>query len=147
MLLACIGFSVLGLHTLKQAKLRQLDDRAQVLAFYSSPVVTIGDTESGAKILASLESDPTIESARILDENWNEVASFGLPLTSKDLAPGLISNGHRFVNLSHIEVIKPVVVGGNRLGTVYVRANTQDLMAQMQEFGRIRSRGSRRFWC
>jgi signal transduction histidine kinase/ActR/RegA family two-component response regulator/HPt (histidine-containing phosphotransfer) domain-containing protein len=136
LLLACVGFALNGVHTLRAAKVRRLGDQARMVAYHAPPVLTARNKSAGERLLASLHSDTTVEVACILDDEMRIVASYGM--ISPNMVPVVTaSEGHRFVDFGHIEVMHPVLVAGEDIGSVYIRANTQDLQKQVQEFARI----------
>ena len=75
--MACAGFAVNGVQTLQQAKVRQLSDQVKMVVFHASPVLALRSKEAGLRLLSSLESDPTIEVACILDNKMEIIASYG----------------------------------------------------------------------
>jgi signal transduction histidine kinase/ActR/RegA family two-component response regulator/HPt (histidine-containing phosphotransfer) domain-containing protein len=136
LLFACVGFALNGVHTLRVAKVRQLADQAKMVAFHASPVLTLRNKEAGERLLASLDSDETIEIACILDEKLQIVASYGSVMP--DMVPVVTpSEGSRFIDFGHVEVMQSVLIAGQDIGSVYLRANTQDLQRQMIDFARI----------
>lgn len=136
LLLACVGFVVNGVQTLRSAKIDQLADQAKMVAFHASPVLTLRNREAGERLLASLHSDTTVEAACILDENFKIVATYG-PITPDTIPEVKPSNGHRFIDFGHVEVMQSVMVYGQEIGSVYVRANTEDLQKQLSDFASI----------
>lgn len=136
LVLACAGFALNGVQTLRKAKVRQLSDQVKMVAFHASPVLTLRNTEAGEKLLASLQSDSTIEVACVLDENLQIIAMYG-DLPPAELHPETAKNGYRFIDFRHMEVIQSVTVGGHHIGSIYVRANTQDMQAQLFHFAHI----------
>ena len=136
LVLACAGFALNGVQTLRQAKVRQLSDQVKMVAFHASPVLTLRSKQTGEQLLKSLEADPTIEVACILDDKMEIIASYGTaPL--KATPEMCASDGHRFIDFGHVDVIRTVAVSGENLGSIYVRANTKDMQSQMLDFARI----------
>ncbi|MCB9937165.1 MAG: response regulator [Planctomycetaceae bacterium] len=135
LLMACIGFAWHSVDTLCDAKGRQLRDRAEIIAFQAGPALALRDVERGKQLLASLQTDSTMEEARLYGNDrtvlatWGEQQSFTAPVQSP--------KGYRFIGFSQVEVVHSVVVGSQRLGTVYLRANTSDLMQRFIDFAWI----------
>ena len=136
LLLACVGFVVNGVQTLRSAKIDQLADQAKMVAFHASPVLTMRSREAGERLLASLHSDTTVEAACILDENLKIVSTYG-PITADTIPVVKPLSGHRFIDFGHVEVMQSILVAGQEIGSVYVRANTEDLQRQLSEFASI----------
>lgn len=135
LVLACIGFSWHGINHLREAKGHQLRDQAEIIAFQAGPAIAISDQQRAEAILASLQTDPTIEEARIYRRDRKIIASWGEQRTVT--APVYNPRGYRFIGYKHVEVLYPVTVGTQRLGFIYIRANTSDLQASFAEFARI----------
>ena len=127
LILVSIGFALYGAHLLRDGKFVQLEDRAKVLAFYSAPIVTVRDELAGRRLLESLESDTTIEVARIYDRNHRLLASFGADSAESDAANTAETWRHWLLNCGFVEIRHPIEVGQSTIGTIYLRANTQDL--------------------
>lgn len=136
LMMACVGFALNGVHTLRQAKARHLADQAKMVAFHAAPVLTLRSKEAGTKVLAFLHSDSTVEVACILDHKMQPIAVYGRE-TAAPVAPPSGQEEQRFIGFSHVEVIQPVTMGGQVIGNVFVRANTRDLQEQLINFGYI----------
>ena len=136
LVLACAGFAINGVQTLRQAKVRQLCDQVKMVAFHASPVLTLRSKAAGERLLGSLYSEPTIEVACILDEKLEIIASYGA--APEQATPEMaMSEGHRFVDFGHVDVVQSIAIGGQQIGSIYVRANTKDMQAQLIDFAQI----------
>lgn len=135
LVLACVSFAWYGANSLRDAKGRQLRDQAEIIAFQSAPAVAMRDEARATEMLSSLQTDPTIEEARIYGRDRKIVATWGDQRTAT--APVYSSRGYRFIGYKHVEVLHPVIVGSQRLGAVYIRANMTDLHARFGDFIRI----------
>ncbi len=133
LLMTCLGFLAIGIHTLRVAKVRQLEERAKLLALYSSPIITLRNSAAGERLLASLYSDATIETACVYDAERVCVAKWG-PVGPSAFPADL--DTYRFVGWQHLEVIEPVHAAGQNLGYIFLRANTDDLNAELAKFAR-----------
>lgn len=135
LLLACVGFAWHSVDTLCDAKGKQLRDRAQIIAFQAGPALALRDAERGEQLLASLQTDATMEEARLYGNDRKILATWGEQQSFT--APVYTPNGYRYIGLSQVEVVHNVVVGSQQLGTVYLRANTSDLIERFVEFAWI----------
>ena len=137
LIMAFLGFAVNGVQTLAAAKFRELENRAQLMAFYIGPVLTLRDPAAGEKAFASLEVDPTIEGAWLFDRNKQLVAKWG-SATDGPFATACSDRSNWRIPgvalLDKVSVAQPVIVAGQDIGTLYLRANSQDLEAQLAEF-------------
>lgn len=127
LVLACVGFAWYGINNLRDAKGRQLRDQAEVVAFQAGPAIAMRDQKRETGILSSLQTDTTIEEARIYGRDRKIIATWGEQRTVT--APVYNPRGYRFIGYKHVEVLHPVSVGNQKLGSIYIRANTSDLQA------------------
>jgi len=135
LVLACVGFAWFGISNLLDAKGRQLRDRSEIVAFQAGPAIATRQKERATEILSSLQTDPTIVEARIYGSDRKIIATWGELQAEKP--PLYNPRGYRFIGYKYVEVRHPVVVGKQRLGTVYIRANTSDLQAGLMDLVRI----------
>ncbi|MBC8354285.1 MAG: response regulator [Planctomycetes bacterium] len=135
LLIACVGFAWYSVDTLCDAKGRLLRDRAEIIAFQAGPALALRDAERGHQLLTSLQTDSTMEEARLYGNDRNMLATWGEQKSVT--APVYAPKGYRYIGFSQVEVVHNVVVGSQRLGTVYLRANTSDLRARFVEFAKI----------
>ena len=135
LLLACLGFAWHSVDTLCDAKGNRLHDQAEIIAFQAGPALALRDAERGRELLASLQTDATMEEARLYGNDRKVLAAWG---DQKSItAPVHDPKGYRFVGLSQVEVVHNVVVGSQHLGLVYLRANTSDLKERFIAFAKI----------
>ncbi len=134
LLMASAGFAWHSVDTLCDAKGQRMRDQAEIIAFQAGPALALRDVERGQQLLASLQTDSTIEEARLygIDRTvlatWGEQQSFTAPVATP--------KGYRYIGFSQVEVVHNVVVGSQQLGTVYLRANTSDLEARFIDFAK-----------
>ena len=136
LLMACVGFGVNGVQTLRAAKFQKLADRAQLVAFYCGPALTLGESGEGERILASLRADATVEGAWLFDRDKRLVAKWGDAAQDPFVASSRAHN-HGPALCGHMEITQPVIIAGQDAGTLYVRANASDLDQQLLEFAHI----------
>ncbi len=135
LVLACCGFTWHSVNVLRDVKGRQLRDQAEIIAFQAGPSIVLRDQARGLQLLESLQSDATLEEARLYNNEGALVAAWG---NQQQLdAPPQRTPGYHYLGLSHVEVVHPVVIGQQQLGTVFLRANTTDLQQQLREFASI----------
>ncbi|MCA9119223.1 MAG: response regulator [Planctomycetaceae bacterium] len=135
LLLACVGFAWHSVDTLCDAKGRQLRDRAEIIAFQAGPALALRDAERGRQLLESLQADTTMIEARLYGNDRKTLATWGEQQSIT--APVYSTKGYRFIGFSEVEAVRNVVVGSQRLGTIYLRANTSDLQQRLVDFAWI----------
>ncbi len=119
---------------------RALDERlvtvADIIGRNSTAALTFGDRAVARDILGALEAEPAIEAGAIFDRNGREFARYtasGIaePTPSAPGAPGTRSQGVRR------EVVLPIMLDGEVVGTVYVRAGLAALTTTMTTFAAV----------
>ena len=133
LLIVSIGFALYGALLLRDGKLRLLEDRAQVLAFYSAPIVTVRDELAGRRLLESLQTDTTVEVARIYDREQQLLSSFSSSIESPSTTREP-SWRDRWLNCGFVEITHPIQAGQTTIGSIYLRANTKDVQAKLSQF-------------
>ncbi len=130
LMLGGAGFMANDWRLMRNAKVDQLRTQAELLAYNSSAAVLLRDEDAAAQLLKSLEPQETIELAALYDDDGAVVATFSRD--SGQSAPPLPDwRGHRFSPDGHLEWTSHVVDNGQALGSLYLRANMNDLWAQL----------------
>jgi two-component system sensor histidine kinase/response regulator len=130
---ACAGFIWMGLRTLHEAKRRQLQTEAEIVGFNSAAVLLIGDSQAGKQLLAPLSVQPTIAAAALYSDDGSLLADFTArgAHAAPSNAPALV--GHVRNDVGELEYVVDVIEDGQRVGKLYLRADTQDLWQQVWE--------------
>ena len=147
--LSCVGVIVSEIYAVRSFKMESLQAQAGMLAFNSTGVLSFNDFPAATQLLAALESQPTVEFACLYDTRGQVLATYPGP---GDGGPGAVpthlpppasrlppptSQVCRFTPSGQVEVILPVVDRGQRVGTLYLRANADDLRQRLLEFAKI----------
>jgi two-component system, sensor histidine kinase and response regulator len=130
---ACVGFMWTDWHTLYQAKQRELRAQAEIVGFNSAAVLLVGDADAGEQLLAPLSAQPAIDAAALYSEDGRLLAEYRHPraLPAPPRAPA--GMGHAATAAGDLEYVQHVVEAGQRVGTLYLRANLRDLWQQTRE--------------
>ncbi len=137
LLICCACFVINDLHTLRAAKVRQLDAQAQTLAYNISAAITFADITTANKLLASVRAETSIELACLFDSERTLLAKYSANGETEPRLPQSFIDGHRFTETNELELFKPIVADGERLGTLYFRANMLELREQIAQYARI----------
>jgi hypothetical protein len=115
--------------SLAAAKTRGLRMRTEIVAERCAPVVTLRDSESGSRSLASLAADPAFEVAGLFDARRELVCHW--PPDRKPPSRPFLRGGYRFRAPLSLEFAQPVIAAEQRIGTLYVRVSARDLLAAL----------------
>ena len=130
LVLACAAFVAYDGWTFRDAMVQTISTQAKIVGYNSAASLLFGVPQSATETLAALSADPHIHSADIYTTDKRIFASYvrdrgdstkenvtgSLPLVQRE--------GHNF-EADHLELWRPVVFGGNVLGTVAIRADLE----------------------
>lgn len=137
MLLCCFGFMVNDLKSLRQAKMQRVEAQARMLAFNSAAVITFMQKESGEELLLSYEAEPTVEQAILYSVDGDIIASY--PRRPDLQIPHLkdLPDGSAIDQAGKLHNVTPVNDAGERIGSLYVLCNMQDVQDQLYDYFQI----------
>src|SRR5438132_11130299 len=121
LLLICTAFVLYDRLTFQEVLVRQVAGQADIIAFNSASPLLFDDPDAAAATLAALRAEPRIIAAGIYRADGQRFAIYdrqtpaGATLLPAQL--GAPSAGHRF-EPEHLGLFRPVVGGGQTLGTV-----------------------------
>ena len=75
--LCCLGFVSNDVRMIKSAKVEECQTLANMLGFHSTALLKSRDAQAAHALLQSLESQPSIDQAALLDADGNVVAAYG----------------------------------------------------------------------
>ena len=140
LLLACAGFVLFETITFRSAMVRVLTIRAQIVGSNSVSALMFSDPRSAEATLASLKADPHIISAGLygrdgkLFANYQRERNGQYPPTADVLeAP---NNSYRFES-RQLLLFHDIVFEGERVGTVYIQSDLQEMNARLAQFALI----------
>ena len=134
MLVACSCFGVYDLLAVRLAMIEQMQTQAAIIAGNSTASLTFADPNDATSILSGFRNEPQIEAACLVTADGKLLASYvrqPAVVPSLPSAPG--PDGAR-LGAGSLEVCRPVVLDGKRLGTVYLRADLNRLYARIRQY-------------
>lgn len=132
MLLTCAAYFAYEFLTFRQAMIQQLTILSETIATNSTAALAFENKDDATEILSALKADKHIVAASLYDNQGNLFATY--PQNSKSgilLLPGSPSDETFHFENSHLAGFHPVMQGGKRLGTLYLRS---DLGAMYERF-------------
>lgn len=136
-ILCCCGFIFNDMKTLRSAKARQITAQAEMLAFNSSAVIAFMQQEAGEELLSAFTAEPTIERSALYSVDGDIIACYPpqpselLPDSTK-LIDGTVQDQDG--NLHHVSA---VMDSGERVGSLYVASNMNDVADQIRAYIKI----------
>lgn len=135
LLLACGVLAAYGLYDFRQALRRDMTVLADVLAKNNRAALAFRDETAAQETLLALQAEPYVEAACLYSPDGKWFAGYtrsGKPRFP--VKPG--ADGHRFEQ-GELELFRPVILNGKRIGTIYLRSDLQGVYARLRLFGGI----------
>jgi signal transduction histidine kinase/CheY-like chemotaxis protein len=120
LLVAAVATAVLGERAAKAQLAREAGAQAELLASAVSGALAFDDNEAARDYVAAVQTNPNVLAAAVYDSEDNLVASFARPgevIPAKATARGRTTHFQD----GHLYVVRPVVEGGQTLGTARLR--------------------------
>ena len=148
--IASAGFSYFDTQTLQDALIAQTTSDAELLAFSGANALLAGDETAAEELLRSLSRQPDIRVGMMADpqgeilatyppipeddrQSINEAARRRMSSLADDYG-SYHSARYRFVNDGSLELIQPVVVSNEVVGTVYLQASRESLHRKIAHY-------------
>ncbi len=121
-LVTCAAFSAYELFSARQLALRDLTTLGKVIAANSTGALAFDDTEDAFETLSALRAEPHLVAAALYTRSGQLFAKYPRGVSAAELPAAPPRAGYRIEGPSLIGV-QPVVQGGRRLGTLYLRSD------------------------
>jgi methyl-accepting chemotaxis protein len=136
LLVACATFVAYERVNFRQSMARNLTVLADALARNSPAAISFDTKDEAEEILAALGADPSVMAACLYSATGTQFATYARAggEVKFPTQPGM--DGTRLEN-DFMVVVRPVMLKGNRVGTIYLRADLGDLHAQLRMYAGI----------
>jgi two-component system, sensor histidine kinase len=133
--LSCVALFVNNIWMIRAAKARELSTLATILGANSTATIEFDDPALAARLLASLREQPTIEFACLYNARGKPFATYPAELPGDiSIPPVPAAAGATFVGSDRVVVAEKIFDKGERVGTIYLRANMRELSRQIWDF-------------
>ena len=133
-LVACIGFVGYDLLSAREALREELTTQTAIIANNCTASVSFGDQNDAAGILQSLRAEPHIQAAAVFTGDSKVLAAYYHGTERPELIPKVPpARGAEFGN-GFLEASTPIIVGGQRVGTAYLRSDLDELYARGRDY-------------
>ena len=148
--IASAGFSYFDTQTLQDALVAQTTSDAELLAFNGSNALLANDQSAAEELLRSLSRQPDIRVGMMIDPQGEVLATFPpMPagdrvsiseaarrrtMSSSDDFASFHSARYRFVKDGSLELIQPIIVANEVVGTVYLQASREGLHRKIAQY-------------
>jgi signal transduction histidine kinase/ActR/RegA family two-component response regulator len=109
---------------------------AEIVGSNSTAALAFQDAKSAREILSALSAEGQVREAAIYDNKGKIFARFptSAPVSNFPRAPGV--DGHRFEK-AHLDMFRPIVQEGSRLGTIYLQADLGGMYSRIGVYGTL----------
>lgn len=139
------------LHNIRKAKVANVSAIATLLGHNSTAALEFMDNDTGTQLLSSFARQPNVEYACLVDsfdevfstytrsDDQGEVAS-ALDRKNREsldvaaILETLPENGVEFSDAGFLDIALPIERDGERLGTIFVRSNLEDINEQINAY-------------
>ncbi len=137
LVLASVGFALYDLASFREEKIRELSSFAEIIGASSGKALLRGDAVAAGEIFGSLPSDRHIVAACLFSEKGHLLTGYvGNNGTSGNCPARGPAAGHGFEN-GHLWLSQRVFAEGERVGTVYIVADMQELRTRLERYATI----------
>jgi two-component system, sensor histidine kinase len=148
--IASAGFSYFDTKTLQDALISQTTSDAELLAFSGSNALIANDQSAAEELLRSLSRQPDIRVGMMIDPQGEVLATYPpMPdgdrvsiseaarrrtMSSSDDFASFHTARYRFADDGSLELIQPIIVANEVVGTVYLQANRDGLHRKIAQY-------------
>lgn len=148
--IASAGFSYFDTKTLQNALVAQTTSDAELLAFSGSNALIANDQSAAEELLRSLSLQPDIRVGMMIDPQGEVLATYPpMPdgdrvsiseaarrrtMSSSDDFASFHTARYRFANDGSLELIQPIIVSNEVVGTVYLQASRDGLHLKITQY-------------
>jgi signal transduction histidine kinase len=137
LLLICTAFALYDRVTFREVMVRQLTAPAEIVSSNSASALLFDDADAATETLAALRAEPRIIAAGIYRIDGQRFAIYDrqAPAGATMLPAQLdaLADGHRFEH-EHLVLFRPIVGGGQTIGTVYILADLHELQQRLTRY-------------
>jgi diguanylate cyclase (GGDEF)-like protein len=131
LLLASMTFAIAGLISFRRSLDQKLTIMAEILGRNSTAALAFGDKKVARDVLATLDAERSIESAAVFDRSGRLVAQY-VSKTTPGVLPTSTAGLTSEDAWGRLQVVHPIVLDGEMLGTVYLQSSMIDITQRME---------------
>jgi signal transduction histidine kinase/DNA-binding response OmpR family regulator len=120
----------------RSSMVRDLRTLADVVGTNGSSALDFDDEEFATKTLAALAATPNITSASIYTKEGKILASYLRDEQSETPPSNPGAKGYIFKD-GHLNLVQPIIRGGERIGTIYLQSTLQEMNARLMRYAGI----------
>ncbi len=137
LLLAMSAFTVYEFTTFKASEAREISGLSRIIGINSTASLEFNDRQAGREILDSLRVDPRIEIAALYSADGRLFASYKRGMSNSLTVPFKPLPDGVFIKNGYYNMFSPVMLGTERIGSLYIKTNLKTLKKHIQFYGII----------
>ena len=135
LVLASIVFAVHEYMAFRDDTVAHRESTAFIVGSNCTVTLTFEDPEIAAELLSALEKQPYIAAAAVYDATGTLFARYLRADTSPALVPASPRADDYYIEDDGLMVFKPIIYEDERLGTIFLRSDTEALNAELRDIG------------
>ncbi|MBI2828179.1 MAG: response regulator, partial [Acidobacteria bacterium] len=132
LLVACALFVTYDYITLRRSLVQEVSTMADIVGGNSTAALSFDDRESALRILASLRAQSSIIGASLYGADGRQFTEWQVAAT--DASPCTAGSAVRLTREA-LTVTRPVVLAGERIGTICIQSDLSPLDARLRSYG------------
>lgn len=137
LLLAVATITLFDLAQFRATLTQELIRTANITGLNSAAALEFGDSSTGKETLNVLQSDRRILSAAIYTLEGDIFAVYQQKARRENPFPSKILEDGKYLSRDHVEIFQSIIVQNQKVGTVYIRADLQDIYHHLEKQGLI----------
>lgn len=137
LLLTCGAFLTYDYMTFRNTKAQRLSSIAQIIGFNSTSALLFNDPGSAETTLSALRTTGAVACAGIYGKDGQRFAAYrrdqNAPCSALDRIEAIPGEMYQFSG-DHLAMFSPIDSDGERIGTVYIESDLQELHARARRF-------------
>ena len=121
----------------KRSLVNRVSTQANIIGANSAAALVFNDRKSASQTLSALSAEPAIVAAGIYMQDDRLFADYHKRDAEAGLLANTLSGDSHQLDSEYLQVVRPIVLDGEKIGTVYLRADLQELYTQLGDQGRI----------
>jgi two-component system sensor histidine kinase/response regulator len=139
LMLACVTFGIYDVITSRRVAIRNLSTMADMIANNSTAAMSFGDQQGAGEVLSALRAEPSIYAACLYTAEGTVLTTYLRGGTAKRTIPASPASDGVRLEGGQLVLFKPIVLQGERIGTIHLRSDLQELNARMRRYTLIMS--------
>jgi signal transduction histidine kinase/CheY-like chemotaxis protein len=134
LVLACVGAMTYDSYTFRSTRADDITMLAEVIGSNSTGALTFQDSHSAEEVLRALSFKKHVVEGCIYDRNSKVFATYLASSHSQFVAPSVLNDVTYFLDARTLIVFRNVLLQGEKIGTVYIRYDLQELTQRRARF-------------